>query len=60
MKCWLEILPALLGYITLRGADNMASLKLLGKFLHLHTQWDFINDLFSFMQTNDLSKEQLC
>jgi hypothetical protein len=56
-KCWLETLSALLGHITLMGADNVASCKLLGKLLHFHTQWDFINDLF-FMQTNDLSKQQ--
>jgi len=24
----------------------MVSCKLLGKLLHLHIQWDFINDLF--------------
>jgi len=53
-KCWLETLPALLCHITLRGADNMASCKLLGKLLHLHTQQHFISDLFFlFMQTNE-------
>jgi hypothetical protein len=59
MKCWLETLPAPLGRITVRGADRMASCKLLEKFLYLHTQREFINELFSFMQTNDLSKHQL-
>jgi len=52
------MLPALLGHITLRGSENMASCKLLGKLLHLHIHWDFINDLFFFIQTNDLSKQQ--
>jgi len=47
-----------LGHITLRGADNMTSCKLLGKLLHLHIQWDFIIDLILFMQTNDLSEQQ--
>ena len=45
-KCCLETLPAPLGHITLRGADNMASCQLLGQLLLLHTQWDFINDPF--------------
>jgi len=39
------------------GADNVAICKLLGKLLHLHTQWDFIND-YLLIQTNDLSKQQ--
>jgi hypothetical protein len=39
-------LPALLGHITLRGADIKNSCKLLGKLLHLHTQRDFTNELF--------------
>ena len=33
-KCWLETLPSLLGRVSLRGADSMASCK---KLLHLHT-----------------------
>jgi hypothetical protein len=53
-KCWLETLPALLGHITLRGADNMASCKLLGKLLYLHTPWNFINDLFC------LCRQKIC
>ena len=57
-KCSLETLPTLLGHITFRDADNMASCKLLGRILQLHTQWDFINDLYLFMQTNGLSKQQ--
>jgi hypothetical protein len=57
-KYCLETLPKLLGHITLRGAESMASCKLLGKLLRLHTQWGFINDHFLFMQTNDLSKQQ--
>jgi hypothetical protein len=56
-KCWVETLPALLGHITLRGADNVASCKLLGNFLSSYPlgfhQWSFF-----FMQTNDLSKQQ--
>jgi hypothetical protein len=37
-KCWLETLPAPLGHITIRGADNMVGCKLLGKLLLPHTQ----------------------
>ena len=54
----METLNALLGHITVRGANNMASCKLLGKLLQLHNQWDFINDLYMLMQTNDLSTQQ--
>jgi hypothetical protein len=57
-KCRLETIPALLGHITVRGAENMASWKLLGKLLRLYTQLGFINDLFLSTQTNYLSKQQ--
>jgi len=52
----METSPALLGHITLRGSENMASCKLLGKLLRLHIQRDFINDLFCLYRQNDLSK----
>jgi hypothetical protein len=41
-------------HITLRSAENMAKCKLVGKILHLHTQWDFINDLVC------LSRQMIC
>lgn len=44
-KCRLETLPALLDHITPRGADNIASCKLVEKLFRVHTPWEFINDL---------------
>ena len=58
--CQLENLLATFGPTTLSRADKTATWKPLGQHLHLHIQWDFINDSLLVVQTNDLSKQQPC
>jgi hypothetical protein len=52
MHTWLKEMLA--GNITIL----LSVAKRLENLLHLQSQWDFINDLFLFMQTNDLFKQQ--